>query len=934
MHQISKQPLTHTIMTKQHRQPPLLAALTGAACIIFFALSSSTAAAQIYEASNDPDSLCISGGSVKHTGYKATKDCRGYVYCNDGYLMGGGAAGGESPSGISGGTGVIACWPNQLFDESKNACTYWQDVDTSSINCPDFDGSKMMPDQYDTNANEERFFCGNSWSHAKSVCEPCAGGSMTECSDKGHNCFAGVTGCPSNNVSSNSSNNSQPKPAPVTPPTTAQLVSPATSSNSVAFNTNIQNQQQPSPAIAFVNPTPPTTTTTTTSSSSFSSSSNKQCTNHSDCQSVGKFCNLDTMVCESSGQGGAVAPSSQEANILNNGGSSSTSNTLNTAATPLYTNTQGNNYFCGETFSSVVSKCIQSKPCPNGFASGYCAATEGCFRVSQCGLEYEAAASTASASGGVSSISNGSAAAAAVTANQKQPSPPSPAIVTNPTPPTVATSTNNGSGGLSPEVFHNTPPNQQPSPAVIVTSPEPPTNYGSNYKQCTSHAACTTTTGQFCNQGFCGQCSNVLGCSVDEVCRTASCHVTQTEGPGKCYKKKELHSFCQVAWDTSYQCNLDTMVCESTNVAVAPQTTPNNDDPVVVAPTTTKTSPPSSQPTKAPTTPGPTKSPTLNVFFCGTTWQAHVKDCDNALPCPRGDECATNETCFAGSPCAKKQEGNAAEVTETTTTTAAATITTTTSTVATTSKSPAIVVTDSNTSSDQDTIGNIAILNGDTNQSSSDQATTKTDVKDEITIKNCDICDGAGQLDLDATVFYDGTEVSCHELEGKTFFEEGIAMGSDKCRTSQELYSATCCIVPPKNPCNLCRSGDNDFLLKSEVNVVSATGERESCLELFQSLLSREDLSVQCLSSQKELQAKCCDGTYDYNNAPVPSPGIEWSPSASVDEPVLGSPSKGFYYTNPDWNNSDWNNWNCSSRITSTATATALFALLSMAIVA
>jgi hypothetical protein len=1035
--------------------------------------------------------------------------------------MGGGAAGGESPSGVSGGTGVIACWPNQLFDESKMACTYWQDVDTS--NCPDFDGSKMMPDQYDENANEERFFCGHSWSHARSICEPCPGGSKLECSDASYNCFAGVTGCPSNASSSNiNSNNSQPETAATTtisvptpaPVNNVELVSPATSNNninasgglsspspSVAFNTNnIQSeQQQPNPTIVFVNPNPPTTTASFTN--------NEECTTHSDCQG-GKFCNegfcgqcsnegmgcsidqvcrtaschvtqkegpgicydkeelhnfcrvawkdesyqcnFNTMVCESSSSVGqevvqgddeeTATSTTSGSNNVNQGGSSSSTATMNSAS-PLYTNPQGNNFFCGMTFSSVELRCLQSKPCPNGFASEHCAAMEGCFRVSKCGLEY-AAASTASA--------NESAATTATTTTTT--TTQQPAIVVNPTaPPTVATSTNTESGGLSPEIFITTPPNQEPSPAVVVTNPEPPTNYWTNYKQCTSHAACPT--GQFCNEGFCGQCSHEgMGCSVDEVCRTASCDATQNPGPGKCYRKEELHSFCQVVFkDESYQCNLDLMVCESTSViqvAVVPQTTPN--DPAFVAPTTTSPptkEPTTSGPTKAPTTSGPTKAPTVNKFFCGTTWQAYVNDCENATPCPRGDECAEGYTCFAaGSPCAKKQGSNAADVTATTTAatvTATTAATTTSTTVATTSKSP--VITDSNTSSDEGPIGDIAILNGDTNQSPSDQTTGS---KDEITIKNCDVCDGAGQLDLsqtvmfegkstscgefgwifgsqnvlegseiclnyrstysgqccfnppsngcalcdtgmsgdwydvrvdakttyngesdvsctqvsnqirskiesssaqcaevkrdhfdtccfnkcsicgdlqvdwDATVFYDGKEVSCHELDGKIIFEEGIAMGSDTCLTSQELYSTTCCINPPENPCNLCRSGDNDFLLKSDVNVVSATGETESCLEVFQSLLSRsEHSSVQCLNSQKELQAKCCDGgTFDDYNAPVPSPGVDWSPS--VDEPA-GYPTKGFYYTSPDWNE----NWNSSCRITSTATALALLSI-------
>eukprot|EP00986_Skeletonema_menzelii_P000477 scaffold137_cov156-Skeletonema_menzelii.AAC.8 len=464
----------------------LLTGVGAAACIssCFFATS---ATAQIYETSNDPDSLCISG-STKLTGYKATKDCRGYVYCNEGYLMGG---------------GVIPCRPNQLFDESQKACTYWQDVDTSSSNCPEYDGSKLMPDQYDDNANEERFFCGHSWSHAKSICEPCPGGSRLECSDVGHTCFAGVTGCPSNaaalsnnNSVGNNSINSNLQATPV-------------------LTTIIQGQQQPSPAIVFVKPQTPTTTT-----ASFSSSNNNECTIHSDCPS-GKFCsegfcgqcskegmgcsvdevcrttschvtqksgptkcynkeemhsfcrtawkdesyqcNLDTMVCESSnfGLGGSVqvAPT-QDPNTI-----------VIKPESPLYTNPTGNNYFCGYSFSSLTSACLQSKPCPNGFASKYCAAEEGCFRSDQCAEEYEAASTALSASS-VASASNESTAA---TNQQQQPT--------------------GSTNGLSQDVFANTSPSQ----TVVVLTPESPTNsWSNNFKQCISHDECTT--GQFCNE--------------------------------------------------------------------------------------------------------------------------------------------------------------------------------------------------------------------------------------------------------------------------------------------------------------------------------------------------------------------------------------------------------------------------------------------------
>ena len=71
-------------------------------------------------------------------------------------MGGGGDASIAQDEGISGGSGVIPCWPNQLFDEINGVCTYWQNVDISK--CPKFDGSMMMPELTDENANSERFF--------------------------------------------------------------------------------------------------------------------------------------------------------------------------------------------------------------------------------------------------------------------------------------------------------------------------------------------------------------------------------------------------------------------------------------------------------------------------------------------------------------------------------------------------------------------------------------------------------------------------------------------------------------------------------------------------------------------------------------------------------------------------------------------------------
>ena len=52
-----------------------------------------------------------------------------------------------------------------------------------------------------------------------------------------------------------------------------------------------------------------------------------------------------------------------------------------------------------------------------------------------------------------------------------------------------------------------------------------------------------------------------------------------------------------------------------------------------------------------PTTALPSKSPTVNTNYCGTTWAYHAQNCATSRPCPRGDECWPGEQYFFDSPC-------------------------------------------------------------------------------------------------------------------------------------------------------------------------------------------------------------------------------------------------------------------------------------------
>jgi hypothetical protein len=67
----------------------------------------------------------------------------------------------------------------------------------------------------------------------------------------------------------------------------------------------------------------------------------------------------------------------------------------------------------------------------------------------------------------------------------------------------------------------------------------------------------------------------------------------------------------------------------------------------------------------------------------------------------------------------------------------------------------------------------------------------------------CSLCGD----EWEETVYFPGEDVNCHELVSKVFVEEEVAYDSERCKTSQTLYSETCCIQtldkPCDDPCNL-----------------------------------------------------------------------------------------------------------------------------------
>ena len=65
----------------------------------------------------------------------------------------------------------------------------------------------------------------------------------------------------------------------------------------------------------------------------------------------------------------------------------STEQSLQTSS--VYKNPENNDYFCGDNYSQVISRCLASKPCVGGVSFGVCGENQGCFYAPVCAQEYE-----------------------------------------------------------------------------------------------------------------------------------------------------------------------------------------------------------------------------------------------------------------------------------------------------------------------------------------------------------------------------------------------------------------------------------------------------------------------------------------------------------------------------------------------------------------
>lgn len=155
----------------------------------------------------------------------------------------------------------------------------------------------------------------------------------------------------------------------------------------------------------------------------------------------------------------------------------------------------------------------------------------------------------------------------------------------------------------------------------------------------------------------------------------------------------------------------------------------------------------------------------------------------------------------------------------------------------------------------------------------------------KCSFEKCSLC-GDSDLLWEATVFYSGVELSCHDLDSKIFVEKGIASDTPTCKTSQDSYSGFCCMQPLEEPCDICNMNGVSFQMIDDMRI-SYEGKSHSCLEVHNSLYSRrEQTSELCISAQGNLFDQCCDDINDRQPISIQSKySVTRSPTAALPSP-------------------------------------------------
>lgn len=71
-------------------------------------------------------------------------------------------------------------------------------------------------------------------------------------------------------------------------------------------------------------------------------------------------------------------------------------------------------------------------------------------------------------------------------------------------------------------------------------------------------------SGLMCNKGYCSEClDDGTGCSMEQVCKPATCDEVQISGPKQCFSINDLDKVCRETFnDARAVCVIDVMSCE------------------------------------------------------------------------------------------------------------------------------------------------------------------------------------------------------------------------------------------------------------------------------------------------------------------------------------------------------------------------------------
>lgn len=251
-------------------------------------LLSTTAVVTAY----DPD--C---GSSSYTGFaiKSSSSCASYVYCQsggvtsetscpDGLLFNGGVGRGgictwpemvvcEEDDGEDGGAATTSTtttsgalpspWKQYLDTQSGNYYYFNPDTDVTQWQRPsapaqsngnnNSSGNNNSGDNNSSsnNANPNNYYCGQSRTDAAAHCRPCPSGTLFDCEDVTHGCFANVDSCAAASVSTNGggrANSNSNNGNTLSLSDFAQNQNPTTQTTST---TSTQTNPAPSPSIVI-----------------------------------------------------------------------------------------------------------------------------------------------------------------------------------------------------------------------------------------------------------------------------------------------------------------------------------------------------------------------------------------------------------------------------------------------------------------------------------------------------------------------------------------------------------------------------------------------------------------------------------------------------------------------------------------------------------